>query len=513
MNAIYLLSSAFRRTAVDAPATDVDGARAGVTTRERASAARSADHRPHGRRRDSLLVFAIVVSIYLVSPNVVSADSLRSVFVGLAMLRHGNLDIHSFSPSWTMGSMFGIVDNHGAWLPFFPWGPSLFAVPVLAAADVAFRLTGHGTIETHLAQSQSTWAYELTSMSVVGALAAVVVYRLAYVRLAALSSSRRRAAAVVVALVFALGTSAYSTGSRSLWQHGPAVLFLCLALLAASRIAANEADVRRPGMILGAAAAASFVMRPTMALVVAVLGVWLLVRHRKAIGWALLGGLPVAAVFVAVNLSQYGVLLPPYYDPFSAGKGLEGQRDLGQALLANMVSPARGLLVFSPVFLLVVMTAWLRVRQRRAEGLEVACVVLVLCQWFVVSDYPHWWAGYAYGPRFMSDTVPPLVLLSLPAVQWLAQRRLTYSSVPVVVAQALAVLLVAVSVAANAEGAWFTSTWCWNSSVAIDQHPDRVWNWSHAQVTAGIRGLLANGWSAETKRAGAELVGCQASSP
>src|SRR5207247_9569316 len=41
--------------------------------------------------------------------------------------------------------------------------------------------------------------------------------------------------AAVFVLVFAFGTSAWSTASRSLWQHGPSMLILAAALLVLSR--------------------------------------------------------------------------------------------------------------------------------------------------------------------------------------------------------------------------------------------------------------------------------------
>ena len=59
-------------------------------------------------------------------------------------------------------------------------------------------------------------------------LVAIVIFLIARQELAALP-------AMLVALAFAFGTSAWSTASRSLWQHGPSMLLLGLALLAQLR--------------------------------------------------------------------------------------------------------------------------------------------------------------------------------------------------------------------------------------------------------------------------------------
>ncbi|MCZ2838596.1 hypothetical protein [Modestobacter sp. VKM Ac-2985] len=457
------------------------------------------------------MVFATVLVGHLASPMAVSADSLRAVFVGVAMLRRGELDLQGFSPAWTMGTDFGIVRAGGAWLPFFPWAPSLFVVPLLAVADVLLRATGGGSIEDRLSVSYTQWPFEVASMSLVVALTAMVVHAIARARLAALPARRREVVAVVVALVFAFGTSAWSTSSRSLWQHGPAMLFSCLALLGAVKLEAAGTRARWPALLLGASAASAFAMRPTSSLLIIALGLWLLARRPAAIGWAVLGGTVVTSLFVAVNLSQYGQVLPGYFLPgdteFGAARG-----DLSQALLSNLVSPARGLLVFSPVLLLAFAGLALRVRRREWDLLDLSCLGLVVAHWVLVSSFADWWGGYSYGSRFMSDVIPPMVLLSLPAVAWLTQPRPPGASRRAVVATArvATAVLVVVSVAVHAEGAITRSSWCWNSLPAdVNLHPERLWDWSDAQVTAGVRGIATNGWAAETVRGGTAQHGCE----
>ena len=454
------------------------------------------------------LVFLVVLVANLMSPNIVSADSLRSVFVSLAIYKNGDLNIQPYSPPWTMGAgLYGIVPTDHSWLPLFPWGPSLFAVPLVAAADLYLRVSGRGTIEQHLSQPHSTWIFELVSMSTVVALTAVVVFFMARERLTGLTEGRRRVASLLVALVFAFGTSAWSTSSRPLWQHGPAMLFCCLALLAAARLANRETPGRLLPLALGASAATAFVMRPTTALIIMALGVWLLVWHRRSVGWAVLGGLPVAAVFVAVSMANYGSLLPGYYQPTSVDTSRIP--DPVQAFFGNLVSPARGLLVFSPFLVIALYAFWQWYRRRHVDSLELVCAGLVVAHLLVVSRFPHWWGGYSYGPRFMSETVPPLVLLCLPAVARLATVRRVGTRVSgVLAARVLVGVLVAASVFAHGQGALFRSSWCWNAMPSVDEHPERLWDWDDAQVTAGIRGVMVNGWDAETSRAGAVIMGC-----
>jgi hypothetical protein len=87
----------------------------------------------------------------------------------------------------------------------------------------------------------------------------------------------------------------------------------------------------------------------------------------------------------------------------------------------------------------------------------------IVAYWIGVSCFPDWTGGWSYGPRFLTD-VAPLVVWFLPAtLAALARsRRLVLSC--------LAVLVVALSVAIQARGAFEQST--------------AVWDWSDPQFLA-----------------------------
>jgi hypothetical protein len=124
------------------------------------------------------------------------------------------------------------------------------------------------------------------------------------------------------------------------------------------------------------------------------------------------------------------------------------------------------------------------------RSLAVAAAALAVAHWVVVSGLGEdvWWAGSAYGPRFMADLVPVLALLSLPVVERLASGRTSAG-----VRAAVAALAVA-SVLANLPGAWARPTACWNvDPVDVDRDPSRVWDWSDLQVLRPLRVLADTG--------------------
>jgi hypothetical protein len=51
---------------------------------------------------------------------------------------------------------------------------------------------------------------------------------------------------------------------------------------------------------------------------------------------------------------------------------------------------------------------------------------------------------------------------------------------------AIALLLIALSIAINGRGAWSHATSNWNAANDIDSHPERLKDWSNPQFMAGL---------------------------
>ena len=422
--------------------------------------------------------------VYGTSPVVTNWDSYLTVPTAESILRHGDLDLDEYrSPKVTQH--YANVEVAGTRFDYFPWPVSLFALPAVAALDVG-AAAGVGPGTRSLIARDEMALVQLPSASFVVALAATLLSAVAF---EVLTGSRRRRLwlSFVVGLGSALATSAWSTASRALWQHGPSLLFLSLALLMAVRLDRSRGtggEARRRALALGASAVAAYAMRPTNSVWIVVLSVWMLVSHRRLFMPFAAGAVAVAAPFFVVNLASFHRVLPPYY----AGGRLDPLPN-PEALAANLVSPSRGLLVFSPILLLAVAGLILKVRRGRLDGIDVAVAACAAGQLVVVSTFPHWWAGHALGPRFMTEAIPALVYLSLPAVDALAAPSV-WKRPAVAGAVGLALLW---SLFAHAQGAYIRASACWNVEPRnVDDDSSRVWNLGDPQVVAGIRYLATH---------------------
>jgi hypothetical protein len=271
--------------------------------------------------------------------------------------------------------------------------------------------------------------------------------------------------ALMLSLVFALATPAYSVAGRAIWQHTPSMLLLAIIIYLLLR--AED----RPVMAAwaGLPVALSYTVRPTDALFVVIFTAYVAVRHREQLLKYLLAAAPVAAVFLAYNFSIYHFPLSPYYRSELVGFLPRNWPKLAEALAGNLISPSRGLLIYTPVFLFAI---WSMIKRSWTTPLAPWLAALTLLHWMAISGYvTSWWAGMCYGPRFFTDVTPALSLCLIPWFKgWDRLNR------------GLRVLFITcalVSFAMHVRGGWSLAVYKWNvDPVSVDQHPERNWNWS-----------------------------------
>ncbi len=431
-----------------------------------------------------LALFIVVLLVHMTSPHAEITDSVRAIPVAQSITRRGTLSLDHFRETMPQPGN-NVIEVDGHLYGNYPWAISLFAVPVLLAVDGAHALGVGPGVEGRIAAAGSDWEFQVVTMSLVVALTTVVIYQIGLESLRLGDRRRLQRYALAAAVTFSFGTAAWSTASRSYWQHGPSMLMLSLAALVAVRSRADPRVVR----CLGPPLAASYFMRPTNSVSVALFTLWVLLRHRRYLVAHLAGMAVVVTGFVAVNVAAYGSVLQPYY---GEERHFRSGGELVEALAGNLVSPSRGLFVFSPVLLLAVAGVVLKQRSRVLDDVDVLLAGCVVAHWLAISvlAFPAWWGGHSYGPRLFSDAVPFMVVLGLPVLDRLAQPD--HPSVARRFAVAACLASAGVSMFVNFSGAYFRSSACWNAiPTGVDQDPSKVWDWSDPQFLRGPRNFLA----------------------
>lgn len=423
-------------------------------------------------------VFVVVAGLFLDSKVATSYDSKWSLHQALSLVHEGDLDLDEYRGVIPEGE-YRVEEVGGRLRSIFPVGGVLLAAPLVAVADAA----SGGELAARLRAAPPDWParkLEKTVASLLVAAAALFLF------LAARRRGLTAPQATAAALAFAFATSAWSTASRGLWQHGPLMLLFAVALWLLAR--AEE----RPAAAAAWSAlplAFAYLVRPTAAIPLAVFAVVVAVRHpRRLAAWLALAA-AVLLPFALWSRGVYGTWLPPYY----GAERLALHDGFFEALAGHLVSPARGLLVYSPWLAAALAGPFVAAGGRRRPGaVEVACLAAAAGVWIAASAFGHWWGGHAYGPRLLADAVPFLVYLALPVVPAMWPRRRAPGEAvgrrPLRAAAAGAfVVALAWSLFVHGRAARSWEPWTWNGEpIDVDRHPGRLWDWQDPPFFRGF---------------------------
>ena len=290
--------------------------------------------------------------------------------------------------------------------------------------------------------------------------------------------------AFLVALAFGLGSCAWPISSQALWQHPSNTFFLSLSAYFLFGISERKYYAVYCGASLGMAV----LCRPTSAVMVVCVGVYLLWVNRRWFVAFVLGGIPFAVMLAAYNGYYFGhafefgqTITSKNIALASTGSDDLWQSAIWESLPGLFISPSRGLVFFSPVLffgLVGAVLAWRESRYRPLIPLQVATVLMIL----VASKWYDWWGGSTYGYRSIVDTVPFFALLMVPIIE-----RVVANCRMRVLFGALLVWSITVQFvgAYSYSVAGWTEQW-WNEK--RDNNPDRdsLWQWTRPQIAYHI---------------------------
>jgi hypothetical protein len=357
----------------------------------------------HRDRPVALSLFALLFSVYLLTFSGVyhSSDEMSMLAVTDSLARRGAWDIELLR--W-MGEQQGSFGPDGHLYSRKGIGMALTALPHYW---LALQSQSIGNVQVAMLTNSLTTA-------LTGALVYLLLRRLHY----------NSAVSILVTLAFGLGTMAWPY-ARYLFSESLAGLGLMLSFyfLVRFRDEQGAASLLWAGAGLGVALLA----RLNNAIVAPFLGLLLLVylyrQHgrdwRRWIGPVVLYGLPVLAALAITgwyNWFRFGNALTTGYLPEErfATPFFEGFYGL-------TFSPGKGFFWYNPI-LLAALVAWpALLRRHRAEALLVAAVVMGNVAFY--APWYLWWAGHAWGPRFLVTMLPFAALSLAPAVEVASRRR------------------------------------------------------------------------------------------
>lgn len=211
----------------------------------------------------------------------------------------------------------------------------------------------------------------------------------------------------VIALVSTLGSTVASTLATGLWSADYQIILISwiLAFLLARR---GEPLGLVHAVLLGALLAAGFVIRPTTAFLAVGVLVHLAGEKNRLVAWSARLALGSAAAVVVLVALRLVPSIPKYYSPKKILPSTLPFRPLYGALL----SPSRGLLVFSPFLVPAAVAAAARCRALLRDRILRLVALWIVLHVVGVSFKKMWWGGHCYGPRLLTELMPGFVVLT-----------------------------------------------------------------------------------------------------
>jgi hypothetical protein len=388
------------------------------------------------------------------------------------MIYERNLDLDEYSNVIQKNENYGIWKGSEHVYNYFPIGVSIIALPFVFAGEYVFELALliNPDLKTNLQQKGFTlinvtnyyYVVEYFIASVIVGLCACLMFFIArrYLNIGQ---------ALLLTFVFAFCTSLWSVAGRALWMHGPLILALLYAIYLLTKEEIKISNVVTLGVVL----AFTFIIRPTGLIFFAGVLFYLFTFNKKLAAAYLTSGLVIFLGFFLLNYSIYGTALSPYYQYYFNLLSGSGFPNVGEALMGNLFSPGKGLIIFTPVILFSVFGVYLKIKAKEFSKFDLSLTLIFIAHFIAISLVRKWWDGWSYGPRYISDVLPVLMYFMIFFFKY-------FSTIKYKRAVSIAfVLLTLISLYIHTKGALSYRVWVeWNGKPDdVDSHPERVWDW------------------------------------
>ncbi|MCS6812780.1 MAG: hypothetical protein NZ772_04310 [Cyanobacteria bacterium] len=446
-------------------------------------------------------VAILLVSSFIYLANGItigSGDTVPNTLLAFNLLEYHTLHFDIMRqaeiPSMLRPYGFFVEAANGHLTSHYPIGPAIVTFPLYLLFYLYLKLTGtplnlvDGSFDTY------RLLFEKLAATITTALSVGLFYLVSRVQFS-------RGISLVTTAIFAFATNTWVTSSQGLWQHGISNLMTLSAWVCLLR--SHQAVPRYRLLWLGLAGGAVGLLpsiRPTSSIVTIALLVYVVAKYRwQAMPFfvGLLSAVPGLAWnwYYFGNLSGgYGSIVGSVYR-FTASQFLE-------SLAGLLISPSRGLLLFSPIVIFAIPGLVIAFRHRHQPHEQ-----LLLCLssshfliFITYCFYTIWWAGHCYGPRFMTDVLPTLCYLinytlaegTVVSRRWLGETpRLSLLFSVLLAFSVLTQVLGTFGLASGAAGRRSLTPNVWNEvPLDVDVHRSRLWDFQDNQIRRHANALL-----------------------
>ena len=437
--------------------------------------------------------------------SVTSLDTYPTRYLPISIIKEFNFDLdefyflHQYPASWfdkygntLEGGKVGknqipyyLKYGRGHYMSSYPVMPSILSVPVYVL-PVLLGLTEGSVTALDRNQTEIVGTF-LSKMS--ASLAVAFSVGIVYLTLRHFTTKR---ASFWIAFTYGFACSSWAVSSQGLWQSSMSQPLLALAFYFFVRARQNPKHIQYAGIPLAVAVAC----HPPAIIFAFIFFIYVLHKYRAQVLHFMIFPTIIGALLLAYNYYYFGSLTGAY--AVSESYTNSDDQAIGQTnnklfmttsdithprlkwLLGLLISPGRGLLVYSP-YLIFSLLGLLVVLYRGRDHLLIYISIATILTLLLYSSWFGWHGAFNYSYRLLVDLLPGLSLLLVPVLSWIIANR--YIKV-------LFITLVAFSVLIQIIGAFFYPCGWYDNAPISDRITDKIyWNWRDPEFLR----CLANG--------------------
>src|SRR5271157_629303 len=435
---------------------------------------------------EALIIFVVLFTLYLSNCfyYMSSTDTIPAVLLPFNILDKGTLTLDNFMPYYNQTTnwwgTYYFYESQGHVVSSYPIVVPLLATPLYLPAFLMTKLLGIPIDMGNHMFFLIAYAMEKLAAGFIAALAGVIFYKL-------LREMFDRKISLIGLAVFALGTSTWTIGSQGLWQHGMSELLICLILL----IIAKGMKTKKTWhfILLGALSALLVFNRPTNGLLLIPVLYYALRSELKSALAYIISGAVVAIPFLAYSLYYFGSIFGGYG---GLGSSLTIDGLIPYRLAGLLVSPSRGLLIYTPIAILALAGIFYVKGIKEPKMMRVLYLfgLAALGTILTYGAFPVWWGGGCYGPRFFTDIIPIIVLF---VVLFINEVMAWPDGDKKKAVLAVIAFLAIWSIGVQAVGAYLYPVYGfqWGNGQTITvENQSKLWDWHDTQLGESLNGIF-----------------------
>ena len=436
------------------------------------------------KNHELLFLFIIISIIYNLNLRPISCgDTVPASMLPFSILENRSLFLDQFYLYFKSAyfPIYFVMETKGHYLSSYPIVTPTLITPIYVIPYLLLKIIQYPMDLFNPGFLAIVYMLEKLSASLIAAISGIFVYL-------SLKMLLNRKTALVGVIIYAFATNTWATSSQALWQHGLVELLLSMMVYL---ILINEKTKSSNNYIyLGVLTGLFIFNRPVDSPLLLPILYYIVISSKRNILSYLIAMFLSAAPFMFYNFYYFGNLFGGYGNLLS-------QFSLSSANMINfmglLISPSRGLFVYSPILILSILgyAKIGRVLNARIRTLFCIFAFSILIQIVVYSCFRVWWAGWSYGPRFLTGMLPLLtILLGLYLTDHVSFRYLNTRKMVTLI---FIFLLISFSVFTQLVGVFCYPNGNWDSDpYNVDLHPERVWDIKDTQIMrslfAGIMG-------------------------